>query len=251
MIPQTIHYCWFGNNPLSQETLDYIKTWKKHLPEYQIIQWDESNFDTDSVIWVKEAIENKKYAFATDYIRLDILYRYGGIYFDTDVEVLQSLDDLLELPYFIGAENTIHGINTALIATQPKSPWIKCCLEHYRDRHFLRNGKMDMRVNPELIKDTLLKNGYALNPISTKREFSFEEKHFNIFPATWFSPKNEDKIELSKDTYVIHHYLNSWRNEKKTFMNTFKEKVKKNIPHSLMNIILKYKKRKRDLFFDQ
>ena len=103
-IPKIIHYCWLSENPVPEDMLRYMATWKEHLSDYEFIKWDFNRFDINSSVWVKEAFENKKYAFAADYIRFYALYHMGGIYLDSDVEVLKSFDDLLDLPYFVGAE---------------------------------------------------------------------------------------------------------------------------------------------------
>ena len=104
MIPRTIHYCWFGGKPLPRDAEKYILSWKKYLPDYEIKRWDESNFDVNSIPYIKEAYAAGKYAFVSDYARLKILYEHGGIYFDTDVEVIKPLDDILSKGGFMGFE---------------------------------------------------------------------------------------------------------------------------------------------------
>ena len=118
MIPKIIHYCWLSNNPYPEEIVNCINSWKKYLPDYQLMLWNFDRFDIDSSIWVKQAYETKKYAFASDYLRLYALYNYGGIYLDVDVEVINSFDNLLDLPYFIGEENTIYAIEAATIGAE-------------------------------------------------------------------------------------------------------------------------------------
>lgn len=252
-IPKIIHYCWFGGKPKPKQIIEYISTWEKILPDYKIIEWNESNFDCNSLIWTKEALAHKKYAFVSDYVRLQALYNYGGIYMDTDVEVLKSFNSLLELPYFIGAENTIHGLNTATIGVTPQATWIKQCLDHYNNRHFIYRNKMDMRVNPELIKASLLKAEYKIKYISSFSDFINNEKVFNVFPASWFSPIKNGVSFSDVTTYAIHHYMATW--EQKTniiqfFLIKIKNILKCIFPHSLTKLILKKKREKRDRFFD-
>ena len=103
-IPKKIHYCWFGGNPLPKETVEYIKSWKKYCPDYEIIEWNESNFDINRNLYIKQAYEAKKYAFVSDYVRVFALYKYGGIYLDTDVEVFKDFNDLLDNESFWGFE---------------------------------------------------------------------------------------------------------------------------------------------------
>lgn len=251
MIPKIIHYCWFGGNPKPTIIEKYINTWRKHLNGYEIIEWNESNFDLVAIPWTREAMECKKYAFVSDYVRLEVLYKYGGIYLDTDVELIKTFDDLLHLPYFIGAEYTIHGINTATIGVEKQLSWIKTCLEHYNNRHFIVNGRMDLRVNPELIKDTLLRNGYNIRNIISLGDFSYVPKDFNIFPAIWFSPIKKGQCILSDQTYTIHHYAASWGNKsKRRFVDRIKVFLKAILPLCITQYILKRKKKKRDMWFD-
>lgn len=252
MIPKIIHYCWFGRNPKPTIIEKYINTWREHLDGYEIIEWNESNFDLMAIPWTREAMECKKYAFVSDYIRLEVLFKYGGIYLDTDVELIKTFDDLLHLPYFIGAEHTIHGINTATIGVEKHSTWIKACLEHYNNRHFIVNGRMDLRVNPELIKDTLLRNGYNIRNITSLTDFSYAPNDFNIFPAVWFSPMKNGRCMQSDLTYAIHHYAASWGNKshKSRFVDKIKILLKAILPAFITRYILKRKKEKRDMWFD-
>lgn len=251
MIPKIIHYCWFGGNPKPAIIERYINTWREHLSGYEIIEWNEDNFDVMATSWAREAIECKKYAFVSDYVRLEVLYKYGGIYLDTDVEIIKPFDDLLHLPYFIGSEYTIHGINTATIGVEKQSLWIKTCLEHYNNRHFIVKGRMDLRVNPELIKDILLRNGYNIRNITTFADFSYRPNDFNIFPAIWFSPIKKGQCMQSDSTYAIHHYAASWGDKSKTkFIDKIKFFLKVVLPAFITRYILKRKKKKRDMWFD-
>ena len=104
MIPKVIHYCWFGRNPLPESAVKCINSWKKYFPDYEIKEWNEDNFDVNIIPYTKEAYSVKKYAFVSDYARFWVLYRYGGLYFDTDVEVIKSMDDIIERGSFMGVE---------------------------------------------------------------------------------------------------------------------------------------------------
>ena len=104
MIPKIIHYCWFGRNPLPESAIKCINSWKKFFPDYEIKEWNEDNFDVNIIPYTKEAYEAKKYAFVSDYARFWILYHHGGLYFDTDVEVIKAMDDIIELGPFMGVE---------------------------------------------------------------------------------------------------------------------------------------------------
>ena len=105
MIPKTIHYCWFGGNPLPEMAIKCIESWKKFLPDYEIKQWDESNFDVNMIPYAAEAYKAKKYAFVSDFARFWILYNYGGLYFDTDVEVIKPMDNIIAKGPFMVCEN--------------------------------------------------------------------------------------------------------------------------------------------------
>ena len=150
MIPKRIHLCWLSGDPYPQKIQKCIDSWKVHLPDYEIMLWDLKRFDIAQVPWVEQAFRVKKYAFAADYIRLYALYNYGGIYLDSDVEVLKSFDPLLDLPYFVGAENA-GTIEAAIIGAEKGCDWIKACLDYYKGRNFIQeNGQMDIRNHPAL-----------------------------------------------------------------------------------------------------
>lgn len=136
VIPQVIHCCWFGGKPLTSLAQKCIESWNKYLPEYPIITWNEKTFDVDSVPFTQEAYSCKKYAFVSDYVRLWALYHYGGIYMDTDVEVISDLDKFMNFQAFSGFEQKNY-MPTGIMAAVPHHPWIHCMLEHYRGRSFL------------------------------------------------------------------------------------------------------------------
>ena len=138
MIPKIIHYCWFGRNPLPPLAKKCIASWKKHLPEYEIKEWNEDNFDLDMFPYDREAYDNRKFAFVTDIVRLYALYNEGGIYMDTDVEVLKSLDGFLHHTAFSGFENET-DVPTGIMASEKGGLWAKENLEYYNGRHFVKS----------------------------------------------------------------------------------------------------------------
>ena len=126
MIPKIIHYCWFGGNPLPELAIKCIESWKKYLPDYEIKEWNESNFDINCCAYVREAYEAKKWAFVSDYARFWILYQHGGLYFDTDVELIKSIDDLIVKGAFMGCEpwNAAPALSLSLIhISEPTRPY--------------------------------------------------------------------------------------------------------------------------------
>ncbi len=122
MIPKIIHYCWFGRGKLPELAFKCMDTWKKYLPDYQLRLWNEDTFDITSHPYVFEAYQSKKYAFVTDYVRLYALYHFGGIYMDTDVEVIRNLDELLDLPGFSGFESE-KDVPTGIMACESHNSW--------------------------------------------------------------------------------------------------------------------------------
>lgn len=177
--------------------------------------WDTNRFDLNSSVWVKQAFENKKYAFAADYIRFYALYHHGGIYLDSDVEVIKSFDDLLDLPYFIGAEKA-GTPEAAIMGAERGCDWIKQCLDYYDHRSFVKeDGSLDIRKLPEIMDEQILKlkplRVLSINESKRIRTFDFS-KEVLIFNDAYFSPKVFDsrEVEITPYTYAIHHYQNSW-----------------------------------------
>jgi len=192
-----------------------MDSWKQILPDYEFSLWDQKRFDIDSSVWVKEAITCGKYAFAADYIRLYALYHFGGIYLDCDVEVLQSFDDLLELPYFMGKENSKHGIEAAVIGAEKGCKWIGKCLTYYENRHFIADNKpISIKVLPEIMTD-ILSTDYHFKDISSTKEFcvSADDSVICRFPVDFFSPKSyvTKKIKITTNTHTIHHFAGTWQ----------------------------------------
>ena len=215
MIPKVIHLCWLSGDPYPPKIAKCLKTWEKYLPDYDVILWDTKRFNLDSAIWVMQAFEKKKYAFAADYIRFYALYHYGGIYLDSDVEVLKSFNDLLDLPYFMGAEKA-QTPEAAIIGAEKGCDWIKACLDYYQDRPFINE---DGSLNIQTVPDIMICQIEQIKPI---RVLSLEDS-LNIrkldmqtevleFNDVFFSPKVFDsrEVEITPYTYAIHHYQNSW-----------------------------------------
>lgn len=206
MIPKIIHYCWFGGKPLPSMAKKCITSWKKHCPEYIIKRWDESNFDVNCCAYVKEAFESKKWAFITDYVRLWAMYNYGGIYMDTDVEVLKNLDCFLSEKAFSGFES-VDRIPTGIMASEKNSPIINLLLSRYHNRHFLMPDRsLDLTTNVEEITRVMVERGLILNG----RKQTVDG--FTFYPKDYFCPKDyrTKKLELTDNTYTIHHFDGSW-----------------------------------------
>ena len=210
-IPKRIHYCWFGGNPLPEDAKRYIDSWKKYCPDYEIIQWDETNFDLESNAYVREAFQSRKWAFITDYVRLFVLYTYGGIYMDTDVEVLKNLDVFLNQHAFSGFERT-EMIPTGIMASEQGGLWVGMLLHYYDDHHFLlKDGTMDMTTNVVTITN-MTKERYPIVLDGTLQKCNGD---VTFYPPEYFCPKSYQtgKIELTKNSYTIHHFAGSWLTE--------------------------------------
>ena len=206
MIPKIIHYCWFGGNPLPELEQKCINSWKKYCPDYEIKEWNESNFDFSGCAYAKEAYEAKKWAFVTDYVRLKILVEYGGIYMDTDVEVRKPLDVFLKDKAFLGFEEEEY-VATSIMACEKNFTLFEAFLKRYDGRHFLKqNGRYDVTTNVEEVTKFLLTHGLVLN--NERQTIA----GLTLYPKDFFSPKNHKtrKIESTENTYTIHHFAGSW-----------------------------------------
>ena len=206
-----------SGDPYPAKIQHCLDSWKRLLPDYDFLLWDTNRFPLENSVWVKEAFEAKKYAFAADYIRMYAIYHYGGIYLDSDVEVLKKFDDLLGLPYFIGNESLYDRVEVAAFGAEKGTQWVKECLEYYKDRHFIKlDGSLDKRVMPDVVHDVLISK-YKLNHIKTISEFYNNEFVFNVFPKDWFCANVHLKVDdidptyvISENTYCVHHFANSW-----------------------------------------
>lgn len=215
MIPKKIHYCWFGGNPLPPLAKKCIESWEKYCPDYEIKEWNESNFDINSNKYIREAYEAKKFAFVSDYVRLYALYNEGGVYMDTDVEVLKPIDEFLKHEAFSGFE-TIDTVPTGIMGAEEKHPFFNLLLQYYTNKSFInKDGSYDMTTNVETITKYCLENGLKTN--NTLQEI----KGFALYPKEYFCPKDHKtgKIYLHKNTYTIHHFAGSWMTKKSRFKN--------------------------------
>lgn len=201
MIPKIIHYCWLSNDEVPIEFKNYIEKWKEKLPDYTFKKWNFDCFDINSSEWVREAFENKKYAFACDYIRLYAIYHYGGIYMDMDVEVVKGFDTLLAFDYMLAYESIENkGIEAGCFGAVPGSPFIEQCLAYYKGRHFvLPNGDFDQRPLPQIMNEVLINSNFKIN----------------LYNWKYFTAKSYDTGIESPDesTYTIHHFAGSWKTD--------------------------------------
>ena len=232
MIPKTIHYCWFGKKRLPDLAIKCIESWQKYLPDYKIVEWNEDNFNHNTNIFTKEAYLSQKFAFVADYVRLLALYSHGGIYMDTDVELIKTLDSFLHYPAFIGYEDEAN-LQTGIIGSEKGGVWVKEQLDYYENRHFiLPNGSLDMTTNVEIVSQLMLKQGFTLK--DSRQNF---KNAIEIFPKDYFCPKSPKtgKIKITSNTYAIHHFAGSWTTTSQR-INSFIGKI---LPQPITSFIQK------------
>ncbi|MCP9612688.1 glycosyltransferase family 32 protein [Coprobacter tertius] len=236
MIPKIIHYCWFGRGQMPSLALKCIDSWKRYLSEYEFRLWNEDTFDVNSNTYVKEAYDSRKFAFVTDYVRLYALYKEGGVYMDTDVEVLKGLDPFLHLKAFSGFE--CNGfVPTGLMASEKGGLWVKELLREYDGRHFiLPDNTLDMTTNTESITRYMKGKGLKLN-----NNFQDIDGLVTFYPSEYFCPFTPEtgKLNLTENTYCIHHFANSWAPENYRRLSKIKKRVMKVIPPSVVNGMIK------------
>lgn len=206
-IPRIIHYCWFGRGEKPKKIRKCMKSWEKYLKCYKFIEWNEDNFDLNMSRYTKEAYKARKFAFVSDYARLYALYHVGGIYLDTDVEVVKPLDDLLIHEAFSGFEDE-HFLQSGTMGAVAGHPWIKALLDDYKKRAFLLpDGTYDMLTNTAVISEICRREGLALNG-----QYQVLNNGVVFYPREYFSPY--DYINggnfITGDSYSIHHFAQSW-----------------------------------------
>lgn len=206
-IPKVIHYCWFGGNEMPAAYIKYMESWKRYCPDYEIRLWDEKNFDFSDNLYAQQAYEQKKWAFVSDYARLKIIYEYGGIYLDTDVEILKPFDDLLELKGFLGFQDNNEVATGLGFGAEKGNPVVKAMLDDYTNAAFiLPDGTHDTTPCPA-------RNTEALIPLGFWADGCMQTVDgVTIFPADYFCPIgfHDSHRNFSANTYSIHHYSASW-----------------------------------------
>lgn len=207
-IPKIIHYCWLGRNPKPKSVLKCIESWKKYCPDYEIIEWNEDNLDISSHLYSRQAYDAKAWAFATDYFRLWIIHTHGGIYLDTDVQILKPLDPLLKNRGFMGFEND-QMLNTGLgFGAEPGSEFLLKNMQAYDSLAFVNeDGTFNRRPAPEYTTEAAISLGLTADTGRPQQILDM-----TCYPRDYFSPKDyfTGIIRTTRNTYTIHHYSSTW-----------------------------------------
>lgn len=224
MIPKVIHYCWFGRGKFNDTIEKCIASWKKYCPDYEIICWNEDNYDIHKNKYIEQAYSHKKWAFVTDYVRLDVIYNYGGIYLDTDVEILKPLDSMLDCEMYVGMESEKYisfGLGFGAIKGHS---YLKEMMEYYETREFVKQeGTLDLTTCPIIQTDILEKYGFR-----KKNEYQKIPRCI-IYPIEVMSPKSFQtaEINITRKTVSIHHFDMSWLKDKEKTAKIKEWKLKK------------------------
>lgn len=215
MIPKKIHYCWFGGNPIPEKDQRCIDSWKKFCPDYEIIQWNESNYDITKNTYMYQAYQLKKWGFVPDYARFDIIYEQGGFYLDTDVELVKALDVLRENKAYMGFEGN-EWISPGLgFGAEAGNEVVKGLRDMYADLSFYHeNGEVNLTPSPHYITGYLEKEGMKRN-----NQMQMVGS-MCIYPTDYFCPKDyySGKMKVTKNTFSIHWFNASWQTPHKKRM---------------------------------
>ena len=226
MIPKTIHYCWFGRSELPKLARTCIDSWRRFFPGYSIKRWNEDNFDVKAIPYIAEAYAARKFAFVSDYARFKILYENGGVYFDTDVEVIKAMDDIIAAGAYMGLERDVANgfmINSGLGLAAPQ--WLPLCrniLNQYAGMNFINaDGTFNKTTTVAIVTSVLMANG--LKPSAGIVDFD----GVRIYPTEYFNPIDAETRELNitANTRTIHHYAGSWLTRYEALINWTKRHV--------------------------
>ena len=254
MLPKIIHYCWFGRNPLPPLALECIASWRKFFPDYEIKEWNEDNFDVNMMPYTREAYAQKKYAFVSDVARFWILYNHGGIYFDTDVEVIRPMDDILQKGNFMGFETDPDGENSPLkyapryafsvnpgvgIGMEQQHSFCEKMLDFYKELHFTSASTNDPFLKNIVTYTTEMLMKEGLQGIKGIQQVG----DITIYPSEYFAPINviTGRLHITPNTHTIHRYMGSWDSNKSS---SLKQRIRNLLPEWVLLLANKIKRRK-------
>ena len=227
MIPKVIHYCWFGRGELTQLARKCIASWRQIFPDYEIKEWNEDNFDVNIIPYTADAYKAGKYAFVSDYARFWVLYHFGGVYFDTDVEVIRPMDDVLDRGPFMGFEQLSPRLSVAPglgLAAKPGMSLYKALLDQFEQMPFLtENGSLNPYTMIPMVTDLLKDRGLTGNGTIERIE------GITIYPPDWFNPFDDATGRLRKtdNTRTIHWFAKSWLPAEPTWKTAVKRLLRR------------------------
>ncbi|MBR6304925.1 MAG: glycosyl transferase [Paludibacteraceae bacterium] len=237
MIPKIIHYCWFGENPIPEHLRQYMQTWSAHMPNWEIREWNEQNYSIEKApLYVRQAYEAKKFAFVSDYVRLLVLEKFGGVYLDTDVEVVKSLEPFLKDKVFMGLEESLaHLPGTCVMGCEPHSAWAKDMLRTYDYAEFIKpDGSYDLTTNVQRMGKVICEHGF----VRSRKEQFLEEWGLRIYTHDYFSPITSTRvIRRTNNTYAIHHLESSWSDKKPSII------PKGKVYYEIVNFLIQIKRK--------
>lgn len=235
MIPKIIHYCWFGNNPLPDKVEKCIESWKKYCPDYEIMRWDESNYNYQKKQYISDAYKNKKWAFVADYARLDVVYQYGGIYLDTDVELIGNLDTLLTNHVFLSIEKYSKVINTGLgFGAEPKAEEILELKNVYNTLSFINeDGSFNVIPCTKYTTDIFILKGFFCEDRTQKIGNTV------IYASEYFCPIDFEtgKKTITPKTLGIHWYDSTWFSDHDKKIHNKEQEIKQKYPVGVAKVL--------------
>lgn len=234
MIPRTIHYCWFGRNPLPASAKKCIESWRRYFPEYEVREWNEENFDVNIIPYTRDAYAAKKYAFVSDYARFWVLYHHGGLYFDTDVEVIRPLDDIMNKGAFMGFEvddvrrkdlppSVAPGLG---MGAEPGHPLYAEILKRFEQMSYYKpDGSRNSFTMVPMVTKLLLEKGLVLE------DRMQTVAGVTIYPNEYFNPFDDitGVMRTTENTRTIHWYAKTWIDNNRPWLVKLKRWVRRTI----------------------